>query len=345
MVGDLYMEKGNNKLLFLVNDMCIRKFTRSDKTENTYGIDFETWVPDRFYRAFRRRESWFSEVPYDGMLDITDEQRFEMVVGGVMYRQSEDLIDYLIVDEGQDFSLDAYKSNLRPRSRKSLTVFGDSSQQMLRKSLKPNVRYQAGSSMSDIANVLGPSYRCMTLGCNYRVPLKIAEFAQSIMGGTVDLVTNNMRGDTGPLPIVVHCQTREAELDAIIGRIKAEDLDDVAILVESNEQAIYVNKYLDNKGIKTQTFYRSRKAVPFDTINTLDFSNSDLPCVLTYYSAKGSEFENVFIPFANSANQCSRNDFYVVCTRSSRNLMITYSGAKIQYLEGVDPKLIEQYQI
>ena len=88
--------------------------------------------------------------------------------------------------------------------------------------------------MSDIAKVLGPSYQCMTLECNYRVPLTIARFAQGIMGGMVDLVTNNMKGDNGPLPVVVHCQTQESELDAIISRINAEDLDDVAILVESN---------------------------------------------------------------------------------------------------------------
>lgn len=344
MVGDLFMEKDNNKLLFLVNDRHVRKFVRTEKAANSYGIDFETWVPDRFYRAFGRRVSWFSEVPYDGGLNIADE-KFEMVVGGIMYRQSENLIDYLIVDEGQDFSLDAYKVNLCPRSQKSLTVFGDSAQQMLRKSLTPGCRYKEGSSMSDIAKVLGPSYQCMTLECNYRVPLTIARFAQGIMGGMVDLVTNNMKGDNGPLPVVVHCQTQESELDAIISRINAEDLDDVAILVESNAKAIIVNKYLNEKGIKTQTYYRTRNEVPYDTINTLDFSNGDLPCVLTYYSAKGSEFDNIFIPFANSENRCGRNDFYVACTRSSRDLTILYSGAPIQHLKGVDPRLYESYQI
>ena len=55
MVGDLFMEKDNNKLLFLVNDRHVRKFVRTEKAANSYGIDFETWVPDRFYRAFGRR--------------------------------------------------------------------------------------------------------------------------------------------------------------------------------------------------------------------------------------------------------------------------------------------------
>ena len=345
IVGDLYMEKDNNQLLYLVNDMHIRKFTRSEKTPTAYGIDFETWVPARFYRAFGRRVSWFAEVTYEGGFDVTNEERFEMIPGGILYRQSEQVLDYLVVDEGQDFSIDEYKTKICPRAKKSLTVFGDSAQQMLRRSTIPGTACKHGSSMAEIAQVLGASYKCMTLDYNYRVPISIARFAQQILGGMVDLVSNNKRGLDGPRPVIVKCQTREAELDAIIGRIRAEDLDDVAILVESNKQAIFVNNYLDGKGIKTQTFFRSRNEVPYDTINTLDFSNGDLPCVLTYYSAKGSEFDNVFIPFANNTNRCGRNDFYVACTRSSRNLVISYSGVPIQHLAAIDPRLFDEYQI
>ena len=345
IVGDLYMEKDNNQLLYLVNDMHIRKFTRSEKTPTAYGIDFETWVPARFYRAFGRRVSWFAEVTYEGGFDVTNEERFEMIPGGILYRKSEKVLDYLVVDEGQDFSIDAYKTNICPRAKKSLTVFGDSAQQMLRRSTISGKAYKHGSSMAEIAQELGDSYKCMTLDYNYRVPISIARFAQQILGGMVDLVSNNKRGLDGPRPVIVKCQTREAELDAIIGKIGAEDLDDVAILVESNEQAIFVNNYLDGKGIKTQTFFRSRNEVPYDTINTLDFSNGDLPCVLTYYSAKGSEFDNVFIPFANNTNRCGRNDFYVACTRSSRNLVISYSGIWIQHLAAIDPRLFDEYQI
>lgn len=345
IVGDLYMEKDNNQLLYLVNDMNIRKFVRTEKAPSAYGVDFETWVPDRFYKAFGRRVSWFAEVIYDGGLDVTNEERFELIPGGILYKQSEQVLDYLVVDEGQDFSVDAYKTNLCPRAKKSLTVFGDSAQQMLRRSIVPGKAYKHGSSMSEIAQVLGDSYKCMTLDYNYRVPISIAKFAQQMMGGMVDLVSNNMRGIDGPRPVIVKCQSKEAELDAIIGKIGAEDLDDVAILVESNDQAIFVNNYLDVKGIKTQTFFRSRNEVPYDTINTLDFSNGDLPCVLTYYAAKGSEFDNVFIPFASNANRCGRNDFYVACTRSSRNLVISFTGVRIHHLDGMDPQLFDEYQI
>lgn len=346
VIGDLYMEKGNNQLLYLVNDMHIRKFVRAGtNTATAFGVDFGDWVPDRFYKAFGRRVSWFVEARYDDELDITNEERFELIPSGILYKPRDQVIDYLIADEGQDFSIDAYKIKLCPHARRSLTVFGDSAQQMLRKSSVPGKSYKPGSSMSEIAQALGNSYKCMTLECNYRVPISIAKFAQRIMGGMVDLVSNNRRGMDGPRPTIIKCQSKEAELDAIIGRIQVEDLDDVAILVESNEQAIFANNYLNDKGIKTQTFFRTGDEVPFNTINTLDFSNEDLPCVLTYYSAKGSEFDNVFIPFASNENKCGRNAFYVACTRSSRNLVILYSGAQIRYLDGMDARIVDKYQI
>ena len=119
-----------------------------------------------------------------------------------------------------------------------------------------------------------------------------------------------------------------------------EDLDDVAILVPEESDVMEVNKYLNEHGVQTQVYYHTGTSVPFKTINTLDFSNSDLPCILTYYAAKGSEFDNVFVPFSNSANPKSRNSFYVACTRSSRNLYISYSGKRISYLDKVSDNYI-----
>lgn len=124
-----------------------------------------------------------------------------------------------------------------------------------------------------------------------------------------------------------------------------EDLDDVAILLPNEEDVREVNKYLNDHGIKTQVHYRTRKVVPFRTINTLDFSNNDLPCILTYYAAKGSEFDNVFVPFANEANGCTRNSFYVACTRSSRSLYISYAGKRISYLNNVSPDFVVENEI
>lgn len=339
LTGDVYWEKGNRNILYLVNDLDIRKFVRSEKSPTSYGIDFADWVDSRFYNAFGRRVSWFKEATYTSGFDVTNTERFELIPSGTMYKQSEDVIDYLIIDEAQDFNISDYINRISPHRGKSLSLFGDSVQQMNYK----------GSSIDDIARVL--NYKRFTLEYNYRLPKSIAKMAQQLQDVKVDLLTNNLK-DGGnsdypnyPKPIITKYSSYEKELEGIVSRIKMEDLDDVAILLPNEGDVREVNKYLNDRGIKTQVHYRTGKIVPFRTINTLDFSNNDLPCILTYYAAKGSEFDNVFVPFANEANGCTRNSFYVACTRSSRSLYISYAGKRISYLNNVSPDFVVENEI
>ncbi|MFT4757459.1 MAG: superfamily I DNA/RNA helicase, partial [Vicingaceae bacterium] len=52
--------------------------------------------------------------------------------------------------------------------------------------------------------------------------------------------------------------------------------------------------------------------------------------LMTYHSAKGLDFDNVFLPFLSDDTSISRRDaetlFMVAITRSKMNLFITYSG-------------------
>ena len=336
MTGDVYWKKSDGKYLYLVNDMSVRKFERCAKDSKSYGIDFADWVDDRFYRAFGRRTSWFHEIPCDENFDVTNTEVYELIPSGTMFKQPEDNIDYLIVDEAQDFNISDYKQRIVPKAGVSLSLFGDSAQQM----------NSQGSNIEDIATAL--DYDRLSLDYNYRLPKSIAKVVQQIQNTGVDLMTYN-RKDGGnsdypnyPKPVIAKYNNREAELQGILNKIQMEDLDDVAILVPTEADVMEVNKFLNEHGVQTQVHYRTRNVVPFNTINTLDFSNNDLPCILTYYAAKGSEFDNVFVPFANNANAKSRNSFYVACTRSSRNLYISYSGKRTSYLDNVTKEFVTE---
>lgn len=337
MSGDVYRKINDKDYLFLVNDMNTRMFKRCEqKVSTSYGIDFTDWVDDKFYRAFGRRTSWFNEVDLDEEFSVTDIEHYELIPSGTMYKQCENIIDYLIIDEAQDFNIDDYKNIIAPKAGKSLSLFGDSAQQMNSK----------GSNIEDIANAL--DFDRLSLDYNYRLPKSIAKVAQQIQNTNIDLMTNNKK-DGGnsdfpnyPKPIIAKYNNQEEELKGILNKIQMEDLDDVAILVPNVEDVMKVNKFLNEAGIHTQVHYRTSKTVPFNTINTLDFSNNDLPCILTYYAAKGSEFDNVFVPFANTANIKSLNSFYVACTRSSRNLYISYSGIRTTFLNNVSNEFVNE---
>ena len=342
LTGDVYCQKNPKAgiimrdVLFLVNDMDVRKFIRADRTADTYGVDFADWVDGKFYYAFGRRTSWFEEVTMDTDFSVIDTDNYELIPSGIMYKQTEEKIDNLIVDEAQDFNITDYQSKIKPKVGKSLSLFGDSAQQMNKN----------GSKIEDIAIEL--DYDRLSLDYNYRLPKSIAKVAQQIQSSNVDLMRNN-RKDGGnsdypnyPKPIIAKFGSRQEELQGILNRIQMEDLDDVAILVPTEADVMEVNKFLNDNGVQTQVHYRTGNVVPFRTINTLDFSNNDLPCILTYYAAKGSEFDNVFVPFANAANPKDRNSFYVACTRSSRNLVISYSGKRTPYLNDVSKEFITE---
>lgn len=90
-----------------------------------------------------------------------------------------------------------------------------------------------------------------------------------------------------------------------------------------------MNSYLAEKGINLK----------YVGNGTGTFSSEDNKVVImTYHSAKGLDFENVFIPFVNSSlfivanEKLSKTLFMVAMTRSRKNLYITYSGYKHPYL-------------
>ena len=331
-------------ILYLVNNNNVRKFHKvtwdvySKNKMNYYGIDFADWVADAYYRAWGRRCSWFEEVEPDKDFS-TSNTNYGLIPSGTLYKPCETVIDYLIVDEAQDFNVLDYKNRLIQQAGKSLTLLGDTNQKLISK----------GSKMEEIEKELN-WFKPFELYYNYRMPKSIAKVAQRIVANEKnDLMTNNRKDDGNsdypyyPKPVIKKCRSKEDELRWIINIIKSEDMDDVAILVPNEEDIKYVLDFFAQNGIsQTQVHYRTGKTVPFRTINTLDFSNNDLPCILNYYAAKGSEFDNVFVPFAENGKVDSVNAFYVACTRASHSLYITYSGILTSYLNNIDDNDVEK---
>ena len=182
------------------------------------------------------------------------------------------------------------------------------------------------------------------LDFNYRVPITVAKVAQTIPQPNLDLLSNNRKNNGKsdfpdfPKPIIKKCNSEDEEIQYIVNRIQTEGLDDVGILIWENNDVKKVYELLASKGISTQVRYtvNSNTISGFTKVDTLDFTNHDLPCLLSFHSAKGTEFDNIFIPFANDDNKTDRNAFYVGCTRSSSRLFITYSRKLTSLLKDVN---------
>lgn len=94
-----------------------------------------------------------------------------------------------------------------------------------------------------------------------------------------------------------------------------------------------MNTHLRNNGIKVQYVGNGYGS----------FSETDHRIIImTFHSSKGLDFDNVFIPYANSSMHINSNDslsktlFMVAMTRTRENLYITYYGYPSDYLEAFE---------
>lgn len=342
--GTVLFRNDNMDILYLVNGDDIRSFQRisgchdikaaeeSCPGTQVVGLDFGDCVGYDLYCRYKRRWSFFREV---SAVDVNLD-KCTAISSAVLYTRVPDKLDYLIVDEAQDFSAKKLKEKFLSRVGKTYALFGDSAQMIYR---------NQGSSMDDIRETCqaDPYF----LVNNYRLPKSIAKVAQSIPIPAIDLMSRNMkdRGNSDypnyPKPMVTAYSDRNAEMKGILDKIREEDLDDVAILVPTDEDLKQVYYFLKENGVESQVLFRTGKTAPFRTIDTLDMANNDLPCIMTYHAAKGTEFDNVFVPFANRAMLPDRNAFYVACTRSSHSLFISYSRILTEFMNRVDRNSVE----
>ena len=90
-------------------------------------------------------------------------------------------------------------------------------------------------------------------------------------------------------------QSQGEQIEAIARIIKNQDLEDVAILLPTGEDVKSVYDALSNLGIDCEVKYDDRDNIR-NSLNTLDFDTPNAK-IMTYHSAKGLQFETVFLPY------------------------------------------------
>ena len=122
-------------------------------------------------------------------------------------------------------------------------------------------------------------------------------------------------------------------MDKIADIIKNGNFEDVGILFRHNSDVERAYNYLRSKGLNVEARFNGQ---------TMDLNfNSDNPKILTYHSAKGLQFEVVFIPECTCSNNDDRNPLYVAMTRSYDLLYIMHSGNLSSFFDSVPVSLYE----
>lgn len=221
--------------------------------------------------------------------------------------------DYIIVDEIQDFDKDEIRQFVSS-TNKNFFFFGDTAQSIFG-GLKTPV------PVDDIIRILpaNVSPKFFSLYRNYRLPKPVAKVAQSV-GVDLDPYDDSIYKSTvNTIPRFLEYDSLDKQVIAIKEIIEKRSFSDVAILLPDNDCVKSVHEKLNEIGLNHEVRYND-KSDWHNSIDTLDFSTPN-PKLMTYHSAKGLQFEAVFLPLGEL---CSYNNTTLGIPQFSR-----YQGTRL----------------
>ena len=304
----------------------LTSFTEQEKT-------FLTWLSGWWKRATGQR---FPKVTIE-----SDDRRYGRVVydytsAGKTLLQNIERVKanghwgHLILDEAQDFHSSAHAllwlvqnhafEHMEEDERPSLMILADENQRITERSATLREICDAHQLSSDSVHFLKS---------NYRNTREIAEFSSHFYtggpSGRPELPT--VRGEK---PFV---QLTRGKFDGATDRIaryaRVHENHQIGVLVPYTTHLRQFQKRLEAKlsrsGIKVQA-YTSKGGR--ELARTLDFANPRTITILCYASAKGMEFDAVFLPELQEQgarfeeNDLNRMNLYVMCSRARSYLWL-----------------------
>ena len=247
--------------------------------------------------------------------------------------------DYIIVDEIQDFSDDEIREFLAA-TNKHFFFFGDTAQSIY-EGLKKTVPL-------DRINALVPfnmKVKNWELYRNYRLPLPVAKVVQPIGVDLPPFIESTYKSKEIAVPRFIKYNNEENQIKAIHDIISRNNMTDVAILLPDNDYVKTVYNQLKSLGGNYELRYNDREDFR-NSQDSLNFTSTN-PKVMTYHSAKGLQFETVFLPYIEnfSGQESDRKALYVAMTRTYRNLYVMYSSMLPSPLSNINSQLYKTTEI
>jgi len=244
-------------------------------------------------------------------------------IDGARKLLERDSYEFMILDEAQDITSNDF-DNLFDACEKVM-LFGDDDQKLYSED-----RVSLAEIKKRHSSKIKTHYK---LTDHYRTPRKIIEYASKIINKPeMNLYSKSPDLDTKPDIRKFTCVNEE--IQAVANVIKQYNLKKVGIFVNSNPSINNVRDIMSDNGIECN--YKE-----YENVN-LNFNNRSKPTILTYHSAKGVQFENVFVihcgtrqVYATPDNDFDnyQNALYVSCTRTTKRLFVFYTGQMNAFME------------
>jgi DNA helicase IV len=301
----LKREYGEDAILLMYGNL-LSQYTQAATAE--LGVDstvktFHSWFP-----------TWYKGV-YGKAPDMVDKWTFDWpkIIAVIGTRPApEQLKKHLIVDEGQDMPKEFF-ALLRMIS-KTLTVFADENQTLT----------EHNSTIREIRAATGITNQRL-LTTNYRNTVQIAKvaahFHQGIQTGVAKVPESTK---PGPKPVLVGHPTIPNWTQFLQTYEANNATRNIAVFFHRNKTQWALHYALKGKTRNPTQIYVAGKSTK------LDMTKPGIK-IISYASAKGLEFDTVFVPGLNGVNLDGAGPtfnmhMYVLASRARRELWFTYHG-------------------
>jgi superfamily I DNA/RNA helicase len=171
---------------------------------------------------------------------------------------------------------------------------------------------------------------------NHRLPKKVARVAEYINSES-DVLERRCQNEGTELPKIFEYRTFEEQLDAIIQIIRNRNFEDVGILFRHNRDVDRATAYFKAHGLPN---------VEAKINESIDLNfKSDNPKIMTYHSAKGLQFEAIFMPKLEDFDDSQQKSLYVAATRTYKYLYMMWSDYEPDFLSNIPKELYETEEI
>ena len=329
--ADMFRRAGRSTR-FIVYNNTLRQYL--GQATGQMGIDantitFHSWFCRWYSQTFRRR------VPQREAYVYRWDQIWKELATSTTQIWRTGRLGHLVVDEAQDLPKEAFP--VLAMIAEGMTVFVDENQRIT----------EHNSTIDEIRGVLGLD-RVEEIRKNYRNSRPIAEFSAAFYAGLPSGIPE-LPDRRGPKPRVVSTGGElRMEADMVARYAMTRRQQDIGVFLPYTRQQIV---FMD---VMSDVLRRRGVRIPLDMYvsgdsryRQIDFGRPGIR-IINYQSAKGLEFDAVFLPRVDTFRGDPRSDgtwmkFYMLTARARDWLCLMHTDSRLPaVLEHVSPDLYDR---